>query len=59
VQNVLVSEGSEDTDGDIILVLEAMKMETEIRSNKTGVIISVHVAEGDNITAGDILITLE
>jgi biotin carboxyl carrier protein len=54
-----VSEGSEVTDGDIILVLEAMKMETEIRSNKTGVIISVHVAEGDNITAGDILITLE
>ncbi|TFH70858.1 oxaloacetate decarboxylase subunit alpha [Gammaproteobacteria bacterium LSUCC0112] len=59
VQNVLVSEGVEVADGDVILVLEAMKMETEIRSNKAGIIVSVHVAEGDNITAGDILITLE
>lgn len=59
VQQVIVSEGEQVADGDIILVLEAMKMETEIRSNKAGTIVSVHISEGDNITAGDVLVTLE
>lgn len=59
VQRVLVSEGNKVADGDIILVLEAMKMETEIRSSSAGIVVAVHIAEGDNIAAGDVLVALE
>ncbi|MDP2128002.1 MAG: sodium-extruding oxaloacetate decarboxylase subunit alpha [Pseudohongiella sp.] len=59
VQTVLVSAGQEVADGEVILIMEAMKMETEIRCNRAGTIAAVMVADGDNINAGDILIALE
>jgi oxaloacetate decarboxylase (Na+ extruding) subunit alpha len=59
VQTVLVSKGQEVADGEVILIMEAMKMETEIRCNRAGTIAAVMVADGDNINAGDILIALE
>jgi oxaloacetate decarboxylase (Na+ extruding) subunit alpha len=59
VQAVLVSTGQEVADGEVILIMEAMKMETEIRCNRAGTIAAVMVSDGDNINAGDILIALE
>lgn len=59
VYRIVATEGSEVADGDVLLVLEAMKMETEIRSNRAGVVRTVHVDEGESVNAGDALVTLE
>ncbi|MDQ6982379.1 MAG: sodium-extruding oxaloacetate decarboxylase subunit alpha [Mariprofundus sp.] len=45
-------------DGDIILSLEAMKMETEVRSSHSGTIVSIEVKEGDAVTVGQPLVTI-
>jgi oxaloacetate decarboxylase alpha subunit len=55
---VPVSEGEHITQGDIIVVLEAMKMETEVRAQKTGTVTSVSVKEGDTVSVGDELISI-
>lgn len=44
--------------GDLIVVLEAMKMETEIRSPFTGTVQAVSVKEGDSVAVGDQLIVV-
>ncbi len=59
VHKLMVSEGDEVADGDVLMVLEAMKMETEIRSSKAGVVQTMHVDEGESVNAGDVLVTLE
>lgn len=59
VQNVMVSRGQQVADGEVILIMEAMKMETEIRCNRAGTISDVMISEGDNINAGDVLVVLE
>jgi oxaloacetate decarboxylase alpha subunit len=56
---VLVSPGSEVQEGDVVIIMEAMKMETEVRAASTGKIGSVAVKEGDSVTTGDVLLTLE
>ena len=45
--------------GDVILLLEAMKMENEIVASEDGVIASINVSVGSEVEAGDILATLE
>lgn len=59
VYKIVATEGSEVAEGDVLLVLEAMKMETEIRSNRAGVVRTVHVDEGESVSSGDALVTLE
>jgi oxaloacetate decarboxylase alpha subunit len=44
--------------GDVIMVLEAMKMETEVRAPSDGVVQTINVKEGDVVQVGDTLITL-
>ena len=44
--------------GDVVMVLEAMKMETEIRSPSDGIVQAINVKEGDVVQVGDTLITL-
>ncbi|WP_203344240.1 sodium-extruding oxaloacetate decarboxylase subunit alpha [Vibrio fluvialis] len=53
-----VQTGSEVAEGDILIVLEAMKMETEIRAARGGVIQDLHVKEGDSVTVGAPLLSL-
>ncbi|MDG1751312.1 MAG: biotin/lipoyl-binding protein, partial [Thalassotalea sp.] len=55
---VLVNEGDQVEAGDVVIVMEAMKMETEIRAVSGGEIVSVHVREGDSVTVGEILLSL-
>ena len=50
--------GQEVQEGDVLLILEAMKMETEIRAHSAGTIGSVTVKEGDSVSVGDTLLTL-
>jgi oxaloacetate decarboxylase alpha subunit len=45
-------------EGDTLLILEAMKMETEIKAARDGIIESFDVAEGDAVQVGDTLLAL-
>ena len=55
---VLVNEGDEVEEGEVVIIMEAMKMETEIRATKAGEISVVHTREGDSVAVGDILLSL-
>jgi oxaloacetate decarboxylase alpha subunit len=55
---VLAKEGDTVESGDVLLVLEAMKMETEIRTSSAGTVSKIMVREGDTVSAGDTLVTL-
>lgn len=55
---VNVSAGDNVQQGDVIIVLEAMKMETEIRAASSGTISQVSVKEGDAVAVGDTLLTI-
>ena len=59
VVKISVSEGERVTKGQKLLVLEAMKMENEIKSNMDGVIKSIHVKEGDALQSGVLMIEME
>ncbi len=58
ILKVLVNVGSPVAEGDIVVIMEAMKMETEVRSKFAGTVSAVHVKEGSAIGGGDILISL-
>jgi len=58
VHKVFVKPGESVSAGDVLLVVEAMKMETEIKSDREGTVQSVHVADGDAVESGDALVTL-
>lgn len=58
VINIPVSPGQQVKAGDTVLVLEAMKMETNIAAPKDGQITSIDVREGDSITVGDVLLSI-
>jgi len=55
---VLVNEGDEVEEGEVVIIMEAMKMETEIRAIKAGEVSVVHTREGDSVAVGDILLSL-
>ena len=55
---IVVQPGDVVASGDVVLVLEAMKMETEIRAASGGTVSQVLVREGDAVDAGHTLITL-
>jgi oxaloacetate decarboxylase alpha subunit len=55
---LLVRVGDQVNDGDVVMIMEAMKMETEVRSQHTGVVSTVDVGEGDAVQAGQAIITL-
>ena len=58
VVRVLVEENQEVTEGEGVIVIEAMKMQNEIRAPKTGVVGSVHVQAGDTVELGAALVTV-
>ena len=58
VWKVLVQPGDVVGEGDVVLILEAMKMETEVRAPRAGTIGSVSAKEGVAVKVGDTLYTL-
>ena len=58
VFKILVRNGDSVSEGDVVMILEAMKMETEIRSAYTGTVTDITVSEGDAVTSGQPLILL-
>ena len=58
ILDINVSVGQAIKKGDVICVLEAMKMENDIPSPLDGVVASINVQRGSNVNANDIIITL-
>ncbi|MCH8500603.1 MAG: sodium-extruding oxaloacetate decarboxylase subunit alpha [Aliidiomarina sp.] len=54
-----VKPGDAVKSGDVVVILEAMKMETEVRADRDGVIVELKAREGDSVISGDILLTIE
>ena len=58
VLRIEVSQGEEVSEGDVLLVIEAMKMETEIKSPFSGTIQSIEVSQGDTVKNGQTLVVI-
>ena len=58
VLRIEVSQGEEVSEGDVLLVVEAMKMETEIKSPFSGTIQSIEVSQGDTVKNGQTLVVI-
>jgi acetyl-CoA/propionyl-CoA carboxylase, biotin carboxylase, biotin carboxyl carrier protein len=59
VFKVPVEEGQDVSTGDVVLVIEAMKMENEITAHKDGKVTKLAVKEGTAVNSGDLLATIE
>ena len=59
VVTVEVKQGDEVTEGQVVLILEAMKMQNEVQAPVTGTVISVNISEGDAIEANIPLLVIE
>lgn len=58
ILDVKVSVGQSVKNGDTLLILEAMKMENEIRAPRDGVVASITVSKGATVNSGDVLLSL-
>jgi acetyl-CoA/propionyl-CoA carboxylase biotin carboxyl carrier protein len=59
VLKVAVEEGAEVAEGDLICVIEAMKMENEIAAHRSGKVTSLKIEQGAAVSSGDVLATIE
>jgi acetyl-CoA/propionyl-CoA carboxylase biotin carboxyl carrier protein len=59
ILKVAVAEGAEVSEGDLICVIEAMKMENEITAHRAGKVTSLNVAEGAAISSGDVIAVIQ
>lgn len=59
VWKIMVKEGQEVKEGDVLIILEAMKMENEIYAPSSGTVASIHVTEGASVNGGDVLVSLK
>lgn len=58
IVTVKASVGQNVKKGDVILILEAMKMENEVVAPQDGVIASINVSDGDKVEAGAVIATM-
>lgn len=58
ILNVKAGVGTAVKKGDVILILEAMKMENDVVAPEDGTVASINVSAGDAVEAGDVLATL-
>ncbi len=59
ILKIIVREGDQVAAGQVVLVMEAMKMENKIQSEKAGTVKSIKVREGDNILQDAVLLEIE
>ncbi|HEY9401479.1 MAG TPA: biotin/lipoyl-containing protein, partial [Pyrinomonadaceae bacterium] len=59
VVRVLVEAGAKVEAGDGLVVVEAMKMQNELKSPKGGVVVEVRAVAGATVNAGDVLVVVE
>jgi len=58
ILNVKVNVGDKVNEGDVVVILEAMKMENEICASKSGTVAQVLVSKGASVQTGDALISI-
>jgi acetyl-CoA/propionyl-CoA carboxylase, biotin carboxylase, biotin carboxyl carrier protein len=59
ILKVAVAEGAEVAEGDLVCVIEAMKMENEITAHRAGKVTALNVTEGAAIGSGDVIAVIE
>ncbi|MCB0419644.1 MAG: acetyl-CoA carboxylase biotin carboxyl carrier protein subunit [Bdellovibrionales bacterium] len=59
IVKIMVSKGDEIKAGDPLLIMEAMKMENEMRAARDGIVADINVSEGETVESGQNLITFE
>jgi biotin carboxyl carrier protein len=59
IVRVLVEVGAQVETGTGIVVVEAMKMQNEMKSPKAGVVVSINAETGATVNAGDVLAVIE
>ncbi|MGE5408646.1 MAG: biotin/lipoyl-containing protein, partial [Syntrophothermus sp.] len=59
VLKVAVTEGASVEEGDLICVIEAMKMENEITAHRSGKVTTLNVSEGGGVNSGDVIAVIE
>lgn len=59
VVRILVAVGDWVSHGDGVIVVEAMKMQNELKSHRDGTVKEIRSAEGENVNAGDVLVVIE
>ena len=59
IVKVLVEVGQEVSEGDAVVVLEAMKMENNINADKSGTVSEVRIGPGDTVGAGDVIVVID
>jgi biotin carboxyl carrier protein len=59
ITRVMVVEGQEVQKGEAVCVLEAMKMENELRAERDGIVRAVHVGPGDDVAKDQVLVEVE
>jgi glutaconyl-CoA decarboxylase len=59
ILDVKVAVGASVDSGDLVVMLEAMKMENEIFASAAGTVKEVRVKSGDSVNTGDVLVVLE
>ena len=59
VLRIMINPGSSVSTGETILVMESMKMETPINAPTSGVLVSVPVSQGDQLSAGHVLAVIK
>ncbi len=58
IWKVVATEGQTVAEGDVLFILEAMKMETEVRANLAGTVRGICVKAGDSVAVGDTVMTI-
>jgi acetyl-CoA carboxylase biotin carboxyl carrier protein len=56
---VLVGVGDTVTDGDELMIIESMKLEIPVEAEDDGVVARIHVAAGDAVSEGQLLLELD
>ena len=56
---IIVSEGEEVKENQPVMIIEAMKMETRVTSSQAGIVGIINVKEGQQVSAGELLLTLK
>ncbi len=59
ISRIIVKEGDRVRKGDVIMILEAMKMESEIKSPRDGIVKQIVVKEGDRVDVNDVLVVID
>lgn len=59
ILDVKVEEGDEIESGDVVCVLEAMKMENDVVASRGGTVTQIAVSEGDSVDMGDVLVVVD